>query len=247
MFPWQRRLIWPQEIAVLWDFVSEVLEQDRAGPSISPSLLVAQGHSGTWATTEGKDSHPHSAAVASLHVSTRAAELLWAMSADGGEACHAGRHWEERQVENGLTREDGECSNPNIPYQGFSSIEFRMVHKGHPDNHPRFFSNRRTEAQGTEITRLRSLRNKSAPFSTPVSHQLTQPLSITPEPWGTWRSFPVWQHLAMCPASCSQWKSLSVTSFAVEGEGVDQPKGEMVPKNKMNFSLVSAHRVSLPG
>lgn len=32
----------------------------------------------------------------------------------------------------------------------------------------------------------------------------------------------------------------------VEGEGVDRPKGEMVPERKMNFSLVSAHRVSLP-
>lgn len=144
---------------------------------------------------------------------TRAAELLWVMSVDEGEACSAGGHWEKREVEHGLTREDGECNNPDISYQAFSSMEFGMIYRGYPGNHP-VFSNRRTEPQGTEITWLRSLRNKCAPFSTPVSHQLTQTLSISPKPWGTWRSFPVWQLLAMCPASCSQWKSLSVTSFA---------------------------------
>lgn len=31
---------------------------------------------------------------------------------------------------------------------------------------------------------------------------------------------------------------------SVKGEGVDQSKGEMVPKRKMNLSLVSAHKVS---
>lgn len=54
------------------------------------------------------------------------------------------------KVENGLTGEDGECNNPSISYQAFSSLEFRMIYKGYPDNHP-IFSNRRTEAQGTEI------------------------------------------------------------------------------------------------
>lgn len=73
------------------------------------------------------------------------------MSSDGGKACSAGRHWEERGVEKGLTREDGECNNPNISYQAFSSVEFGMIYKGYPDDHP-VFSNRRTEAQGTEIT-----------------------------------------------------------------------------------------------
>lgn len=71
------------------------------------------------------------------------------MSADGGEACSAGRHWDKREVEYGLTREDGECNNPNIPYRAFSSVEFAMIYKGHPGNHP-VFSNRRTEPQGTE-------------------------------------------------------------------------------------------------
>lgn len=72
----------------------------------------------------------------------------------------------------------------SISYQAFSSVDFRVIYKGHPDCYPGF-SNRKTEAQGIEVTWLSSPRNKSAPFSIPVSYQLTRTLSNAPQLWGT--------------------------------------------------------------
>jgi len=76
-----------------------------------------------------------------------------------------------------------------ISYQAFSSVDFRVIYKGHPDYYP-VFSNRKTEAPGIEMTWLKSPRNKSAPFSTPVSYQLTQTLSNPRQPRGDLMHFP---------------------------------------------------------
>lgn len=77
----------------------------------------------------------------------------------------------------------------SISYQAFSLVDFRVIYRAHPDCY-HGFSNRKTAAQGIEVTWLRSPRNKSAPFSTPVSYQLTRPLSNTPQPWGDLTLFP---------------------------------------------------------
>lgn len=77
----------------------------------------------------------------------------------------------------------------SISYQAFLSVDFMVIYKEHPDCYPGL-SNRRTEAQGLEVTWLRSSRPKSAPFSIPVSYQLSRPLSNTPQPQGDLTLFP---------------------------------------------------------
>lgn len=74
----------------------------------------------------------------------------------------------------------------SVSYRAFSSVDFRVIYKGHLDSYPGF-SNGKTEAQGMEVTWSKSPRNKSAPFSTPVSYQLTRPLS---KPQGDLLLFP---------------------------------------------------------
>lgn len=121
-----------------------------------------------------------------------------------------------------------------------------MIYKGHP-----VFSNRRTRYRGTryrnnltEVTekQICSIFHPSEPSVNPATEHHPQAL----------RDLMLFSSLAaLGHVSCQLFTvEKSLSDFfcweLVEGEGVDRPKGEMIPKRKMNFSLMSVCRVSLP-
>lgn len=76
-----------------------------------------------------------------------------------------------------------------VSYQAFSSVDVRVIYRGHRDCYPVFFREE-TRGAGCRSDLVEVTRNKSAPFSTPVSSQLTQPLGNNPQPW---------RHLTLLP------------------------------------------------